>query len=272
MKKGKLPSFLKWPGGKRWFTQRYIQEINCTFDRYIEPFLGSGAVFFSLLPSNAIISDVNAELINVYQVMRDNPEELKEQMKRHQQSHCETYYYQVRGNIVNDSIASVARTLYLNRTCFNGLYRVNKRGEFNVPIGSKENCTYDVDDFVRYSQILKNAKIMVSDFQQVIDEASKGDLIFADPPYVSNNGKEGFVKYNGNLFTWNDQERLLNSLVHARDRGAKIVLTNADVTEIECRYLENGFFVKKIERSSTVAGTKEKRGKVKELLISSFNG
>jgi len=262
-----MQPFLKWPGGKRWLHNEIIKYIPKKCNTYFEPFLGGGAVFFALSPRKSCISDINENLINLYITMRDEHEELAREITLHQKRHCKEYYYQIRGKKFRKSVKQAAQFLYMNRACYNGMYRVNKKGEFNVPIGTKTDFTYDLSDFSQYSMILKNAEIVVSDFEKIIDKASAGDVVFADPPYVSNSDKNGFLNYNNNLFTWEDQKRLFNGLLRARDRGAKIILTNVMCKEIMQMYKNEGFKVITVSRTSTISGKKTGRQKVKELLI-----
>lgn len=263
-----IKPFLKWPGGKRWLTPK-IQASIPIYNTYIEPFLGSGAMFFALLPNRAILSDINRELIEVYRVMKDNPLELKKKMQYHQRRHGVEYYYAMRKKKFRTPLNRASKLLYLNRVCFNGMYRVNRKGEFNVPIGTKDNCLYDVDMFEKYSNVLKNAQIEACDFQDTIKKANPGDLIFADPPYATH--IDGcFVKYNEKLFTWSDQRRLLNALLDAKNKGAAVISTNACCNEIKEMYENSGFFVYETERSSNISGNKAGRKRIKELLISSF--
>lgn len=262
--------FLKWPGGKRWFVNQYLNIFPEKYNQYLEPFLGGGSVFFALQPHSGVITDINGELINLYEMMRDQPDNLKNVMLCHQQKHCKEYYYRIRETIYDAKVEKAARFLYLNRTCFNGMYRVNKNGLFNVPIGSKNNCVYDIDKFCEYARILKKIEIKVSDFEETIEKAQKGDLIFADPPYVVPQNRDGFIKYNDKLFTWKDQERLCSCLNEAKKRGAYIVLTNADTEEISEMYKKYDFFIKQMSRSSMIAGNVAKRGKITELLITSY--
>ena len=262
--------FLKWPGGKSWLVQKYFDVIPQQFNHYFEPFLGGGAVFFALKPKQATISDKNLDLINLYQVMRDFPEILAKKMQFHQKKHSKTYYYEIRKGISNDLIDQAARMLYLNRTCFNGMYRVNKQGMFNVPIGTKNNCIYDINSFILYSHILNNVEIIKADFEESISIARKDDLIFADPPYASSKATDNFIKYNDQLFTWVDQMRLCKCLTEARNRGSIIVLTDVVCDDVKQMYEAEGFWVKKITRFSAISGKKEKRGIVEEFLITSF--
>jgi len=201
MKDSHLIPFLKWPGGKRWLLEKHINCFHDHFCKLYEPFLGGAAAFFYLSPDSAILSDTNRDLINVYQVMRDNYVGLAQYMQQHQNLHCKDYYYQIRASKFDDPIQAASQFLYLNRTCYNGLYRVNKSGIFNVPIGTKSNCTYDIDLFKEYSSLLKKASIMTSDFEAAISTVQSHDLIFADPPYTISRKQKSFIKYNESLFT-----------------------------------------------------------------------
>ena len=268
MQNKQIEPFLKWPGGKRWIAKKYKEYFPKEYNMYIEPFLGSGAVFFSLQPKEAILSDINKELINLYVIMRDNPKELKGQLVYHQESHTKEHYYKIRDVILTDNLKCAGRLLYLNRACYNGMYRVNKQGKFNVPIGTKNNFTYDIDQFDQYANCLKHATLICGDFYEIINKAKKNDFIFADPPYATS-GKANFTKYNDELFVWQDQLRLHEALVNAKARGAKIVLTNVYCKEIIEMYKNDGFYVHILQRSSNIAGQADKRGKVKELMITS---
>lgn len=270
MRSEKITPFLKWPGGKRWFVSQLFKIVPSEYNHYYEPFLGGGSVFFALAPNNATISDINADLINLYTVMRDNHQELKEYLIKHNQLHSKEYYYETRKQTPSAPIESAARFLYLNRTCYNGMYRVNQNGQFNVPIGTKDNCIYDLDLFADYSKSLKNAEILNSDFAPVIQSAISNDLVFVDPPYTSASKNTSFIKYNDKLFTWDDQVRLHQESLKAKERGAKIILTNANCKEIIEMYSDSGFYVSELSRTSSIAGKADKRSVVTELLITSF--
>lgn len=264
-----MQSFLKWPGGKRWLATNSELFFPQNYNHYYEPFLGSASIFFALLPINSTLSDINEELINLYTVMRDQPRALQNEMRRHQELHCTEHYYFVRGQIPTTPLERAGRMLYLNRTCYNGMYRVNREGFFNVPIGTKNNCIYDIDQFENYSNALRNAELLASDFSAVIDRANEGDLIFADPPYTMSK-KSGFIKYNQRIFSWDDQTRLLRALNRAKERRAKIILTNANCQEIRDLYTLHGYTIHTQQRSSTISSQVEKRTTVEELIISSF--
>lgn len=172
--------FLKWAGGKRWLTAAHSNIFPSHFKHYYEPFLGSGAVFFSILPSEATLSDINPELIACYSAVRDNWSSVKSHLEIHHEKHSKEYYYLVRQEKPRELAARAARFIYLNRTCWNALYRVNLKGEFNVPIGTKTNVLLDTDNFEEISNYLRRATIANLDFEKVIDRAEKDDLIFAE--------------------------------------------------------------------------------------------
>lgn len=266
----KLQPFLKWPGGKRWLTNKYGKFIPGEFEHYYEPFLGGGAMFFFLAPESATLSDLNIDLINLYEVMRDNYEELADSMRVHQKYHSKEYYYTIRSKECKDPIESASRFLYLNRMCFNGMYRVNKSGHFNVPIGTKKNCIYDIELFPYYSEMLKNAELISCDFSETIKKAQKNDLVFADPPYAISSSQSGFIGYNDELFTWADQMRLLDALFVAKSKGAYIISTNVCYEPLKQLYIDKGFHVQTISRYSVISGNPDKRRVQDELLISSW--
>lgn len=259
--------FLKWAGGKRWLANTNQLPRPASFDRYIEPFLGGGAIFFHLNPRRAILSDINCELIQLYQVIRDNPAELMERMLDHHNLHNQQYYYQVRAAIPEDAIERAARTMYLNRTCWNGLYRVNLKGVFNVPIGTKSTVVFDHDDFTSIAERLNTAEIHCCDFEESISEAQQGDFLFVDPPYTVRHNMNGFIKYNENIFSWNDQIRLRDAVAGAISRGAAVVVTNADHDSVRELY-ENVCDYRSVARASVLASETARRGKTTEALFS----
>jgi DNA adenine methylase len=258
--------FLKWAGGKRWLASSNRLPRPDGYDRYIEPFLGGGAVFFALRPTTALLADINLELINLYRVIRDQPIAFKDALEEHQRSHSNAYYYQVRDSDPEDTIGRAARMLYLNRTCWNGLYRVNKNGAFNVPRGTKDSVVMSGEDFSVISEQLNNAELCCEDFEQTIDKAQANDFLFVDPPYTVNHNANGFLKYNEKIFSWSDQVRLHAALLKAGERGVSIVVTNADHETIHDLY--EGFAYTRLDRSSILSAKKEYRGKTSEALFS----
>lgn len=261
-----IQPFLKWAGGKRWFVYRYAKFIPKTFNRYLEPFLGSGAVFFNLKPQKAILGDVNEELIETYKAIKQNWKAVYKKLTGHHHQHSKDYYYKVRKNIPKTSSSKAARLIYLNRTCWNGLYRVNLKGIFNVPIGTKTNVVLETDDFPEIANRFKNVKFISGDFEKIISIANKNDLLFADPPYTVKHNKNGFIKYNEVLFNWEDQIRLKEALIKAKKRGAKILLTNAYHPSIIKLYSKD-FKITKLQRTSKIAADSKSRQLCDELLV-----
>lgn len=259
--------FLKWAGGKRWLvTPEFLANLP-PHNRYIEPFLGGGASFFALGPDDALICDVNPELITAYEVVRDSPKDLYNVLVEFQESHSSELYYKIRGEIPDDKVRKAARTLYLNRTCWNGLYRLNKKGEFNVPIGTKTQIVLPTDNFLMASEMISRAELLCCDFEVAVDMAGDGDFIFVDPPYTVKHNMNGFVKYNESIFSWDDQVRLKDALVRASERGARYVLTNADHESVRHLYCDIGVH-KSVKRRSVISGRVHGRASVTELVIS----
>ena len=264
--KSELPSFLRWAGGKRWFVEKHWDLLPKQFNCYFEPFLGGGAVFFGMTPTRAILSDVNKALINTYRMIRDDPHLVMTILKEHDRHHCKEYYIKVRNSTPYCKVKQAARFIYLIRTCWNGLYRVNKSGDFNVPIGTKERALLQNDDFEKISTVLKNVELHSCDFEETVFRAKNKDLVFLDPPYSMVKQGEKFNKYNTEVFSWEDQVRLAKAAFRAKSRGARIIMTNVDCEEIQALY-ENDFEIKRLHRQSTLAANSIKRGKYTELLI-----
>lgn len=258
--------FLKWVGGKRWLVANHLELFPQNIDRYIEPFLGSGAVYFALGRKDSILSDANEDLIEAYKAVRDCWENVEKHLKKHAKHHCSDYYYTVRESRPVTAATRAARFIYLNRTCFNGIYRVNKQGSFNVPKGSRNNVMLETDDFAQLSAQLKDVKLIASDFEPIITDTKSGDFMFVDPPYTVAHNLNGFLKYNEVIFTWADQIRLRDCLLEAGNRGVRFLLTNADHQSIWDLY-HKGFNIRRVERRSSVAGSSRNRKAVTELLI-----
>lgn len=262
----KVAPFLKWAGGKRWLVDKFGSILNIEFDRYIEPFLGSGAIYFKLAPQSAILADANSQLIETYQAIKDDWKSVQQLLQQHHELHTNDYYYIVREQSPSNKSERAARFIYLNRTCWNGLYRVNLKGKFNVPIGTKKNVIMDSDNFEDTSKLLSNAILLHADYKTSLAKATKGDFVFVDPPYTVKHNHNGFVKYNESLFTWEDQVSLKSAICEAVDRGAKVIVTNANHESIKELYKGIGEHIV-LDRASIIAGDSEKRGRYEELLI-----
>lgn len=258
--------FLKWAGGKRWLAPSIQEQIGNVEGRYIEPFLGGGAVFFCLCPKDALLNDANTDLIDTYKAIQQDYEIVVKHLTRHHRLHSKEYYYQMRSYAPRCIFRRAARFIYLNRTCWNGLYRVNLNGIFNVPVGTKSSVLLSSDNWSQVSEHLQSVQLFSGDFERIIDKAEKGDLIFADPPYTVKHNYNGFIKYNEALFSWADQERLSLALIRARKRGAIIIATNANHESVRALY-ENAFTLHTIERNSVLSGDPKFRGRFQELLI-----
>ncbi|MEI6609633.1 MAG: Dam family site-specific DNA-(adenine-N6)-methyltransferase [Deltaproteobacteria bacterium] len=265
----KCPPFLKWAGGKRWLISRHAIIFPDTFNRYIEPFLGSGAVFFKLQPKKAILSDINKELISTYIAIKEDWQKVLMKLEKHHKLFNKDYYYKIRQSKSENIYDKAARLIFLNRTCWNGLYRVNLKGEFNVPIGTKTDVLREEDNFEKVSKMLKNVTLRNSDFEVIINKAKANDLLFVDPPYTVLHDNNGFIKYNEQLFSWADQIRLKNCLKRAKDRGSIIIMANASHSSIRHLY-EADFTITELQRHSIIAASSVKRKSCKELIITSY--
>lgn len=261
-----IKPFLKWAGGKRWFVKNYSDLLPKKFNHYIEPFLGSGAVFFYLCPQNAFIGDSNPELIETYQAIKENWGLVFKKLKTHHANHTKDYFYKMRQRNPASISSKAARFIYLNRTCWNGLYRVNKKGFFNVPIGTRSSVVRTDDCFEKISKKLQNARLYTCDFEKLIDMAGEGDFIFVDPPYTVRHNNNSFIKYNEKLFSWQDQRRLSHALNRARIRGSSIVCTNA-YNESIMKLYQDGFSKLPVSRNSSISSKKETRKRFNELVI-----
>ncbi len=261
--------FLKWAGGKRWLVSKYLTLFPESYNRYIEPFLGSASVFFQLCPQNAILSDINKDLIETYVAIKENWHRVFEVLKEHHNKHCRDYYYKIRRSKPRSVYTRAARIIYLNRTCWNGIYRVNRNGDFNVPIGTKSNVVLDTDNFEEISQLLQNVKLENKSYKDIIEQAEKGDLLFVDPPYTVKHDNNGFIKYNEILFSWEDQECLSKCLRAAKERGATIIHTNANNRLIRELY-KDYFKIIPVTRKSVIAADSAIRGKCNELIITNY--
>ncbi|MDK2746683.1 MAG: Dam family site-specific DNA-(adenine-N6)-methyltransferase [Brevundimonas sp.] len=262
-----IAPFLKWAGGKRWLSERLTPAFEALKGAYIEPFLGSGAVFFRHLPINAVLSDANPDLIECYLAVRDDPTGVSTELAALSKRPPDDSYYDVRASKPNSSAGRAARFLFLNRTCWNGLYRVNLKGEFNVPRGTKSQILLPSDNFVRVSEALQSATLNVADFEESIAAAVEGDLIFADPPYTVAHNLNGFIKYNQKIFSWEDQQRLARALTSASTRGVAVIATNADHPDV--RTLYEGFeHLSSLDRASVIAAASQNRKRTTELFVS----
>lgn len=261
---------LKWAGGKRWFISNYSDLLPHSFNRYIEPFLGSAVVFFWLNPASSILADLNSDLIETYLAIKANPQAVLKHLLVHKRLHSTNYYYQMRATSTRKLVTKAAKFIYLNRTCFNGIYRVNSEGKFNVPKGTKNSVVYPKDDFQAISAVLHGAKLYAQDFEKTILMAKKGDFVYSDPPYTVRHNNNNFVKYNELIFNWKDQERLASTLTSAANKGAYVMLSNANSECIKELYPESMWSHLVLHRHSVIASDAKNRRETSELLITNY--
>jgi len=259
--------FLKWPGGKRWISETLAGLVREQLvGTYYEPFLGGGSVFFTLRPERAVISDVNTDLINTYEMVRDRAPDVIRRLKRLRVNR-ETFN-RLRAAEPSDALERAVRFLYLNRTAFGGIYRVNREGKFNVPFGGGERTPeilWRQSLLVGASELLAGVHIRHADFEPMIDLAQRGDVVYCDPTYTVAHENNGFVRYNERNFSWADQVRLAGAARRASARGAAVFVSNAEHRCIRRLYGEGAFRV--LERNSRVSSDVRKRRPVRELLV-----
>ena len=261
----KIEPVLKWPGGKSLLLPSLLSAIPQAKGRFFEPFLGSAAVFLGLNPPSAVLGDVNKELINFYTVLRDSPVDLYRAISRLRNTHEE--YYALRSAKPRAALTRATRLFFLNKTCFNGLYRTNRNGEFNVPFGDNGRQILPAEKrFLVVSQALKAATLVTTDFETTCKSAISGDVVYFDPPYTVAHNNNGFIKYNARLFSWQDQLRLKALVDCLVSRGVTVVLTNADHHSIRALY--DRYVIRRLERHSVLSGSAKGRKRVSELLIS----
>jgi len=255
---------LKWPGGKRWLAPALAPVLQEELSRrYFEPFLGAGAVFLSLRPTRATLSDCSESLIQFTRTIRRDPDAVVNAAQR--LSNAEECFYQVRQRRARTAITKAARFLYLNKTCWAGLFRLNRNGDFNVPFGGSGRRICCAKQVVVAAKAFRRARLMTADFEDAMSCAIHGDVIYADPPYTTKGENNGFVRYNEELFSWADQSRLALAAKSARRRGAFVALSGLYHPDILDLY--PGWWALKIGRSSLVSRDARHRGKVHEVLL-----
>jgi DNA adenine methylase len=268
-KKKPLTPFLKWAGGKRWLVEKHDYLLSDNYNRFIEPFLGSGAVFFNLKPKRSILADKNERLIETYSAIKENWKIVQENLHIHHERHSKEYYYSVRSTDFYTAESRAAQFIYLNRTCWNGLYRVNLKGKFNVPIGTKTYACLATDNFEQTAKALKHSKLIAGDFELAIKQAKQGDFVFIDPPYTVKHNYNGFIKYNENIFSWDDQIRLRDAVKEAIGRGAQVLVTNAFHESVRGIYDGMGELII-LDRPSVISGKNSGRGRFEEMIIKCY--
>ncbi len=270
--------FVKWAGGKRQIIDKLKEYVPDEFDTYYEPFVGGGALLFELSPKKAVINDSNKELMNVYNVLCDE-EKFKKMcsvLNNYEVNHGEEFFYEIRSKDKNkktfdrlSDYTRAARTIYLNKACFNGLYRVNSKNEFNVPFGKKTKVnTYDGGNLITVSNYLtmNDVKIMSVDFEEAVKDAKKGDFIYFDPPYDSDT--KTFNSYTEEGFGKEEQVRLSRVYKELADRGCYVMLSNHNTMLVKALYKD--YNVHKIEAKRNINANGKKRGMVEEVIITNY--
>ena len=264
-------ALVRWAGGKTWFVPHLPEIIkDLQFEHYHEPFLGSGAVFFALEHhKKAYLSDANGQLINTYVQIRDNPEKMISIFQSF--SNTETDYYQIRSELTQENTPeNAARFLFLNQTSYNGLYRVSRTGQYNVPYGFRTKWTYDPDRIRKASIRLKNTRLSTGDFEINKYRIKESDLVFLDPPYTVSHNNNGFIAYNQKLFSLEDQYRLKRFIEYIKNKGAFYILTNAAHETIREIFLTQGDRIIPYQRSSLIGGKYAKRDRICEFIFTNI--
>ena len=263
--------FVRWAGGKKWLIPHISTIVgDLHIEHYHEPFLGGGAIYFSMEHSKkSYLSDANSQLINTYIQVRDNPEELIEYFKA--LPNTEFDYYRIREEITRDNtVENAARFLYLNQTSYNGLYRVNRNGRYNVPYGFRENWDYDLERIRVASLQLQNARISTGDFEINKYRIKENDLVFLDPPYTVSHNNNGFIAYNQKLFSLDDQYRLKKFIEYIKSQGAYYILTNAAHETIREIFLTQGDRIIELQRNSLIGGKNATRATITEYIFTNI--
>jgi DNA adenine methylase len=275
--------FLKWAGGKGQLLDQLTPLLPDKFGGYHEPFVGSGALFFRLLSLRTMgrigspmqrvhLTDSNEELVNCYAVIRDDVENLIRLLGHHKSQHGRPYYYHVRDQIPSslNAVERAARIIYLNKTCFNGLYRVNRRGQFNVPMGSyKDPGIFEPDNLRAVSMALRPVKLDVSDYARVLQNARAGDFVYFDPPYYPLTRTASFTAYTQDTFGEKEQAQLADVFRKLHRKGCKVMLSNSWTQFILDLY--HDFKWVKVSASRAINSKAEGRGKISEVVILSYD-
>jgi DNA adenine methylase len=265
--------FLKWAGGKSQLLEQFrpLLPRPSSYERYIEPFVGSGALFFHLRPPAAQLSDVNREIVDCYRAVKARPTDVIRELEKHR--HDERHYYEVRAKVPTKLAERAARTIYLNKTGYNGLYRVNASGRFNVPMGRYANPGFQSPMLFATiracSRALTSARLAPGDFATALKDAGRGDFVYLDPPYVPVSETADFTSYARGGFGWEEQERLAAVCRELWRRGAKIMLSNSDTESVRALYRD--FRIDVVHASRSINSRGAKRGKVREVVVRNFD-
>lgn len=275
MKVQPIAPIVKWAGGKRQLIPDITARMPAAYTGYVEPFFGGGAVLFSVLPERAVINDINSELMNVYRVVRDNTDELIAALKQHENT--SEYFYAMRAldrDPAYESMSPVekaSRFIYLNKTCYNGLFRVNRSGHFNAPFGRYKNPNivnedglYKVRDYLTAHQV----EIQNQDFEVCMHGAKAGDFVYIDPPYDPVSDSSNFTGYAKNGFSRNEQDRLKQAVDALNEKGAYVMLSNSNTPFINDLYAD--YRIETVNAKRMINSVAQKRGEISEVLVMNY--
>lgn len=271
--------FVKWVGGKRQLLKQFRlmnlyppEKFNPKTGRYFEPFVGGGAVFFDLLPEKAFLSDLNSDLVITYNVIKNNVEELIKSLNKYKYE--KEYFLKIRKKNPKtlSDIEVASRFIYLNRTCFNGMYRVNSKGEFNVPFGKyTDPLICDAGNLRKVSGVLKNVEIKHQDYKEVLKKAKKGDFVYFDPPYYPVSKTASFTAYTADAFLDKEQIELRDTFVTLHKRGCFVMLSNSDTPFINEIYSNvKDIRINKVQAGRAINSKSSGRGKITEVLVTNY--
>lgn len=272
-----LQPFTKWTGGKRQLLPVIKSLMPDNYSHYFEPFVGGGALFFELAPEKAVINDFNSELINCYQQIKEEPQKLIDLLTKHRENNSKEYYLELRSVDRDDRINEMtdieraARIMYMLRVDFNGLYRVNSKNQFNVPYGRYKNPKIvDAKLILSISQYLNssNIKILTGDFEKAVQDASAGDFVYFDPPYIPLSETSAFTSYTHEGFSYEDQVRLRDCFKNLDQKGAFVMLSNSSSPLVEELYKD--FNIHKVEATRTNGAKSSSRGKISEIIVTNY--
>ncbi|MCK4578679.1 MAG: Dam family site-specific DNA-(adenine-N6)-methyltransferase [Candidatus Marinimicrobia bacterium] len=267
-----IKPILRWAGGKSKIVQYLIDFLpdDIAERRYVEPFLGAASLFLTVQPENSIISDLNAHLMNCYKCVAEKPKLVYMYVRQHAARTNESYYYKVREVYNNShfSAAQAARFIYLNKTCFNGIFRVNLKGVFNVPYGHKEPPALPTEShLIELSKLLARAQMMTGSYTEILSEAKQGDFFYLDPPYPPLNGTSFFQHYTPDRFSSADQQKLANKISEIDRAGSRFLLSNADIPLIRSLYRQYNIRNMNVRRW---VSSKSIKHNVSELIITNY--
>lgn len=274
--------FVKWVGGKRQLLQQFRDmnlyppfDFNPKTATYFEPFVGGGAMFFDLLPKRSVLSDMNKELVIAYNVIKNDVDALLKKLKEHQNKNSKNYYLKIRAQEIKklSNVEISARFIYLNRTGFNGLYRVNRSGGFNVPYGENKNpLICDEENLKKTHDAMKYTKILHQDYKKVLKSARKGDFIYFDPPYYPMNETSSFTNYTKEGFLEKEQTELRDTFLELHKRGCYVMLSNSDTKFINELHsgLDKKIKIHKVLAGRSINSKGSGRGKIKEVVVINY--